>query len=430
MIRDVLLALGVLLSTAGQLRIPGLPGAAIGPGEACLALWVGLALGYETGRLGPPLTPALSRLLLFWLVFAFAESVGLFMGLATEDFRDTVSCMHDMVAYVLLAAVSCFMVVLPNIERRLHRITWLILAGGAVCLSLLMASALGVIRIPGIELWWNGWSRFRGWSDNPNQFGLLCSALVILSLHLAETAARPGERLAAILCGVPCFVAGVLTKSDSFVLVVLIAGPMFLAFKLWTWLFSVERRLSLRTALASLIFLAVPGFLVSAAPFAPMAIEQAQKFAVETMEKNDQAENRFKLWAEAVEIGIKAGMLGLGPGPHLVNKQWKRPPPDKFEAHFVILDLFVQGGLLASLMYIWLVTTTFLVTCRAGLIALTTLIFTLFVFSLFHHFIFRHPVFWFSVSLCLAAGLGIRKVGAEGTGAAEMYPVDGTKGAS
>lgn len=409
MIRDALLAIGLLLSTAGQLRFPGLP-LALGPGEVCLALWVLLSLGYEAGRLGPPSTPALSRLLLFWLVFALAQSIGLFMGLATEDFRDTASCIHDILAYLLVAAVSCLVVVLPDTERRLHRITWIAVAGGSICVLALMAAALGAFRIPGIEPWWNGWSRFRGWSDNPNQFGLLCSALVILSLHLLETARRPIEGLAALLCGLPVFAAGLLTQSDSFVLVVLIAGPMILGIKLWTWLFTLERQLSLRAAFASLLVLAVPGFLASAAPFVPAALERAEQYVVETMEKNDQAENRFKLWSEAIEIGLNAGMLGLGPGPHLVNKQWKRPPPDKFEAHFVILDLFVQGGILASLSFVWLVVATLLVVCRGGLVSLTALIFTLFVFSMFHHFIIRHPIFWFSVALCLAAGEGVRRL--------------------
>ena len=409
MIRDALLAIALPLSTAHQLRL----GSGIGPGEVCLALWIFLALGYEAGRLGPPLTPALSRLLVFWLVFAFAQSVGLFMGLATEEFRDTVSANHDTVAYLLSAALSCFMVALPDPERRLRRVTWITVVFSAACLVVLVACAVGVFRLPGIEPWWNGWGRMRGWSENPNQFGLLCSALVLLSLYLAETADGARERLAALAFALPSFVGGVLSGSDSFILLMMIGWPMFLGLKLWTWLFSTERGLSLRTTFAFLIFLAFPALIVSAAPFLPSAIERAQNFAVETMAKNDQAENRFKLWNEAVEIGVEAGMLGLGPGPHLVNKQWKRPPPDKFEAHFVVLDLFVQGGILASMMYLWLMAGAFLVACRAGQIALTTLIFSLFVFSMFHHFIFRHPILWFAIAFCLVAGERVHRLNAD-----------------
>jgi hypothetical protein len=407
MIRDTLFALGLLLSTASQLRIPGSP---IGPGELCLAIWILLALGYEARRLGPPVTPALSRLLIFWLLFAFAQSVGLLMGLATEDFRDTASATHTMVAYVLMAGLSCFVVILPEPGWRLRRITWIVAAIGAVTLTIQLANAGGLISLPVINPW--QWNRFRGWSENPNQVGLLCSVLVILSLHLAETAAKPSARFAALACGAPSFIAGVITKSDSFLLIVLIAGPMFAALKLWTLLFSVERRLLFRTAFACLIFLAVPALLVSAAPFASSIADQAQKFATSTMEQNDQAENRFKLWREAMDIGFESWMLGLGPGPHLVNKQDKRPPPDKFEAHNTIFDLFTQGGWIAVLSYLWLLAVAFLAAYRAGRIALTTLVFTLFVFSNFH-LIVRHPIFWFPIALCLAAGESVRRVSAD-----------------
>jgi hypothetical protein len=119
-----------------------------------------------------------------------------------------------------------------------------------------------------------------------------------------------------------------------FVLVVLIAGRMFFATAL-DRLASVERGLSMRGITSC--WSTIPGFRCGS-PVRSRRVEHA-RLRRGTMEKNDQAENRFKLWSEAIEIGVSAGMLGLGPGPHLVNKQWKRPPPDKFEAHFVVLDL-------------------------------------------------------------------------------------------
>jgi O-antigen ligase len=215
------------------------------------------------------------------------------------------------------------------------------------------------------------------------------------------------------VCAAPSFVAGVITKSDSFILVVLTGGPMFVALKLWTLLFKVERRLSFRAAFACVIVLAVPALLGSAAPFAPSIADQAQKFATSTMEENDQAENRFKLWREAIDIGFDSWMMGLGPGPHLVQKQYKRPPPDKFEAHNTIFDLFTQGGWIAVLSFLGLLAMAFTAAYRAGRIALTTLVIALFVFSNFH-LIVRHPIFWFPIALCLAAGEGVvRRVNAD-----------------
>ena len=404
MIRDALLALGVLLSTASQFRPEGAP---LGPGEFCLGAWILLALCYEAHRLGPPSSPALLRLLIFWLLFALAQGLGYLMGLATEEFRDTRAAAHTMVAYLLMAGLSCFTVILPETGWRLRRVTWILSAVGAVALAVQLANACGLVSLPVINPW--EWNRFRGWSENPNQMGLLASVLLLLSFHLAETAARPGARFLALVCAAPSFVAGVITKSDSFLLVVLIGGPMFVALKLWTSLFKVENRLSVRTAFACVIVLALPALLASAAPFAPSMADQAQKFATTTMAENDQAENRFKLWREAIDIGFDSWMLGLGPGPHLVQKQYKRPPPDKFEAHNTIFDLFTQGGWIAVLSFLSLLAMAFLVAYRAGRIALTTLVVTLFVFSNFH-LIVRHPIFWFPIALCLAAGESVRRV--------------------
>jgi hypothetical protein len=39
--RDALMAVGLLLTTATQLRLPGSP---LGPGEVCLVIWIALTL--------------------------------------------------------------------------------------------------------------------------------------------------------------------------------------------------------------------------------------------------------------------------------------------------------------------------------------------------------------------------------------------------
>ena len=83
--RDLLLVLGILLATASQLRPAG---ASIGPGEVCLMVWIVLMLGRETIQLGPQFTPPLSRMLIFWLLFAVAQSVGTLTGFAIGDIHD------------------------------------------------------------------------------------------------------------------------------------------------------------------------------------------------------------------------------------------------------------------------------------------------------------------------------------------------------
>jgi hypothetical protein len=78
MLADALLALGMLMTTASQLRLGSSP---LGPGEACLVLWLVIMLVREAARLGPPLTGALSRLLTFWTIFAMSLCLGFLTGL-------------------------------------------------------------------------------------------------------------------------------------------------------------------------------------------------------------------------------------------------------------------------------------------------------------------------------------------------------------
>jgi hypothetical protein len=124
--------------------------------------------------------------------------------------------------------------------------------------------------------------------------------------------------------------------------------------------------------------------------------------------------------------GIESGMLGLGPGPHLeippsivagrrdsTNDPKHVEHPElgfvpNFEAHNTLLDLFIQGGLIAVLSLGWLMATALVVTRRAELDALTTLLCGLATFSIFH-LIVRHPIFWFAISLCLVAAADPRR---------------------
>jgi O-antigen ligase len=397
MLGDLLLALGLVLENATQLHLPG---TSLGVGELILIGWVAITLAGWAQRLVPEWSPALSRLVVFWLVFAFAQSIGLLVSLATEDFRDSSSAIRTAIAYVLMATTSILVLITPNRWQRLRRTIWLAVAFGGASVTILMADAFGVVPVPGIEPW--VWSRFCGWSENPNQFAFLCTALVLLALHLAETAQSPLEILTALACGVVAFVGGVLTKSDSFLLFALIALPFVVVLRLCVWLLSTDPRFRHRAAFAVLFFLAVPSLLVSAAPFGPALLQRAQTFASATMEQNNQAENRFALWREALDIGLDAHMLGLGPGPHLVDKQWKRPPPDKFEAHNTLLDLFTQGGLVALVAFLWITVIAFVGALRAGYVALSGLVLSVFIFSNFH-FNGRQLLLWFTIAVCLAA---------------------------
>ncbi len=420
---DVLFALGLLLSPASQLRLAG---SAIGPGELCLLIWIVLTLGREAARLGPPLTPALSRLLVFWSLFAIAQSLGTLTAYVIGDEHDTQWFLHDVMAYPLLAAASCLSVIEPDAGPRLHRVAWLLSALGTPFLALQVANAWGLIDISSVDPWW--WDQLRGWSANPHQLAVLCTALGLLSLHLAETATRPGQRIAAIACTILPIYAGLLTKTDSFSVILVAAGPIFVALKFRAWLASCEARITLRSAFSWIAILALPLVVVSTVPFGSSIAVEADDF-MEGMSREDhehtheKTELRLDLWREATSRGIEAGMLGLGPGPHLEippailagrysgaihPKYIQHPEPTfapNFEAHNTLLDLFVQGGLIAVLSFIWLAATALSIAYRARLPGLLTLLCGLGIYGA-ATLIIRHPVFWFAIALCLVEGTG------------------------
>ena len=404
MILDSLLALGLILSTATQLRFGD---TSFGPGEMCLAIWLGLLLCVQAGRTAPASTAAFAVVIAFWLMLFVAESVGAIMGLATELFFDTAEIIHDLIAYFFMFCLACAMALELNGERHLRRVIWLIVLFSAASLSLQLVHAYGLVRLPvAADPWF--YDRLRGWSNDPNQLGFATASLTLISIHLVDTTTQRMKAIAAAACAALAFCVGVLTKSDSFTLGLLGAGAVFLAIKSSLWLATFKRGLTFRAAAASLALLGLPVLAVGALPLAPVVVEQVETKSAALYAEDNQGDLRFHLWAEAVDKGMRAAMLGLGPGPHLTEKAWKQSPPHKFEAHNTPLDLFVQGGLMALLAIALLYTSLLVATTRARLPALAALSCAFVVFSMFH-FIIRHPIFWFGVVLCLLEAASVSR---------------------
>src|SRR5215471_6420649 len=426
MLLDVLLAFGLIVSTASQLRPQGV---SIGPGEICLALWVLVMVCRELYRLGPPLTPPLTKLLIFWLVFTIAQGLGTMTAYVIGDRHDFHLFMHDVLAYPLLAAVSCLSMVEPGAGPRLRRVAWLLVIFGTIGLALQLAEIWVDIDVLGIKPWY--WNRFRGWSANPNQLALLCAALGLLALYLAETATGFGKKVAALACAVLPVYVGRLSKSDTFAIVLVGSIPLFATLKIWNWCWSDHPRLTMRAAFAWLVILTVPVTAVAGGILLP-SIKAGVEDIARDMAKGNEADSaqtaaiRFHSWREALRRGFDSGMLGLGPGPHIdipfiIIEGRLNPSADpkdiehpavngipNFEAHDTLLDLFTQCGLIGVLSTLWLGGTSLLGTLRAKLDGLTTMLCGLAVFSIFH-LIVRHPIFWFAISLSLVAGDAARR---------------------
>ena len=418
--RDFLLAVALLLTTATELRSPGSP---VGPGEICLVIWITWTVGHSLAQSSLPVTPALFHLFIFWALFGVGQSIGLLSGLSINDTRDWGLFLHDVMAYVLVAAFSCLCVVEAEAELRLHRVAWFMVSLGAVILILQLATAWAWIDLPLIEPWFG--DRFRGWSNNPNQLAFLCALQVLLALYLADAATRFASQVMAIACALPAIGIGVLTKTDTFTFALIAACPVFLCVKLRIWL-STPRQVLIARAMAALIAIAaVPMLLASAIPLVASSISDPQNLAL-GLTKNGgkeavhEADLRLELWGEAIDRGLEAQMLGLGPGPHLpipasiiAARQTETDldtgdhpavngTPD-FEAHNTFLDLFAQCGLLGVVSFAWIMTTAFFTAVRVRQAGLAALLCGLAVFGL-TNMIVRPPIFWFGITLCLVQG--------------------------
>lgn len=412
MIRHLLLSLGLLLSAFTQLRFSGMP---IGPGEICLAAWLLLAIGDIAGHLDRPFTPAFVRIAIFWVLLAIALSMGTMTTYVIGNPHASSLFRHDIMAYLLMAGLSLCCVVDPRAGIRLQKVAWLLVVLGSVLLAVQLAHGWGLFSFAKAVPW--EWDRLRGWSENANQLGLMCIVLTLLSLHLAESSNRLGERLAALACAALPILVGILTKSDAYVLALAVGCLIFIALKVLKSMQLHKRETSIGSLAALMGALALPLIVAAASPAAYMLAtkstggeELVSRKTYRSLERDVQY--RSALWNQALHRGFDSAMLGRGPGPHLNRTVRLRHPTwepiPSFEAHNTVLDLFVQGGLLAVLSLAWLGITTVQKTLRADLHGLTALLFGIAIFGM-THYVIRHPIVWFVVALSLAAGFSNRK---------------------
>lgn len=404
MMLDLLLALALVLASATQLRLADLP---LGAGELCIVLWIGLSIGHLILKGINAQTGALLGLLGFWGTFAFALSVGALIGFMLEPQVAISDAYHDASAYLLMAIMTCSAVAMRDANTHMRRTAWLYILFSSVSLLVQIAAGWDAIQLPSVEPWY--FDRFRGWSANPNQLALNCCIMTLLALHLAANSAGYMRAL-GLLGAVAPLVAGRLSKSDTFISVMILCSLVLLVLWFRRWLISPKSPFSLRYTLALLVVIFALPLAASLEPFAGAEAGVVEQFAIGlTKDQGGEAsertvELRLYLWKQAATVGIESGWLGLGPGPHL-------EPPEgmtgghiedlPYEAHSTPLDVFLQGGILAVAALFALLVSAIVLAYRASLDVLTALIIAITIFST-AHFVIRHPAVWFALALCVS----------------------------
>ena len=405
MILDALLALGIVMSSATQILIPGLP---LTIGEFSLLVWIILSLGRIIAGEQVIVTPALVRLAGFWVALALLLCVGAFMGYLTKVLQPSY-VIHDTIAYALLALLTCLAAARPNASHHLRHCAWFVIACANASLAIQLGQGWGLFHVSSVNPWF--WDRFRGWSANPNQLALYCTMYGPIALHLATTSKKTFAKIVGYMGLILPYYVGWMTKSDTFVLSTILTSFIFLGLRLRTWLSSGGSKAAIGRQIAILLlFVSVPLGL-ALVPYSTTEVDVAALIAKNLTRDQDgkgieaNTARRRQLWNEAIENGLQSASLGLGPGPHQVIRPLNEPStdPPPFEAHNTYLDIYTQGGLMAVLLLFWIVGSAAAFVWRAKLDALFALALSLALFAN-THMIIRHPVVWFAVTLCLATG--------------------------
>jgi len=409
-----LLSLGMLLSLETQLRWGASP---VGPGELLISLWLLPGILILLCRMTGEAAPGFREVTLFWAIFAVALSGGAVEMMATGTVVDSSLVIHDIIAYSLLVVLTSVLLALPGAAQRLRRVQRSTVVLGTIVALLQTANAWGFFTLTGVDPWY--WERLRGWSDNPNVFGLFCLLVGFCAIALGENEVYRGRKILTLACAAATLSLGWLSMSSTYYGVVIGAFALFALLKAARAIARAERRgvPAITLALAALASIVFVSCLFSPAIYSRAIGLSAAPKLIERKGEEDEAAVRMYLWSKAIERGLDSQMLGLGPGPHLdipsslttSHRTANEPinlhhPTDGFapnyETHNTLLELFVQGGLLAVGSFLWINVVALWRALKAGKDGLVALLFAAAVFGSFHVNV-RHPMVWFAICLAL-----------------------------
>ena len=374
---------GVALSTATQLRIPGTP---YGLGELLLLAGAfGMVLLVLTG------TPLERSTLLvafggFWLIAFAALTAGAVMLLPDRAFSDFEldSFFHDTRAFGFVAFVLVMILAPSEVESRVRRITVLVLAFSVAPLAVLWVIAQHATSFGPFHFWY--WSRFLGWTQNPNQLALVVVTAPFISLHLCRSTASRVSRVAAFLIAIAALVLGLASQSDALVLCWLAAGGVLVVGS-WGRLAIRGRESGIHAAVA---YGVAPAVALVIALWAGPAIERRIVSSSErTASEGNQGSTRVQLWGRGLRAFATAPVFGLGPGAHAGDVRGEHAE----EAHNTLIDWATSAGAVGLAAYLTLLGWLGVVVWRTHNLLLVGAFVALFCFSMFH-FVLRHPIYW------------------------------------
>lgn len=405
-------AIGIafLLSISTNLRSASFP---VGLGELLLAVLAVVGLGAARFKLLRT-TPVV----IFWLM----ALTGMALGALIQGHIEPVGIRHSM-AYLFTAGVSVGIAsLLLNLEDAALRrsILWLSVITAALLWFGFVVYLVGdstlmqrLLLVDSSDL------RFSGWSTNPNQLALFFVPLPVWVAALWRDVTKP-TRLQMAGFGLLLFalmLMGLLVRSDGLFVVWVFEFVILIMLRL-RWEMKASRMSLLGYALVMVLCV----FLVKT--FAHGEVRKSVRCAVETLSQGEglwsakcydgqafKDQEAFRIgysdplqktgvrqehWVHGLQSWWESPWVGHGPGEYSWNSIG-----DEKESHNITIDLLTQGGLLAGLAWISLISYLLINAWRIRDSYTFSVVLMMAAFTFFHNT--RQPYLWFVLAMSYEA---------------------------
>ena len=255
----------------------------------------------------------------------------------------------------------------------------------------LLVAALALLNLPfSHKLWYfdEYMGRLMGLSDNPNQLAALTIAGLLMSAVLVQVRQAISRR--DLLFCAAMLVAGVLSKSMAFRLSVLI----FLAVVgLLATILHVRSEPSARRTVRVVALVLGIVLIIASSLYGTQLLEDLRELYQGGSGKGSV---RVSYWQSAMVEWLQSPLVGLGPGGHIRVDH----TPELQEAHNIIIELLLSGGIVALLAFVVLLWRICALVWQKQLYLVLAVLAALVAFGAFHT-VLRHLTYWIVLHACV-----------------------------
>jgi O-antigen ligase len=377
------LVTGIILTTATQLRFPGIP---IGIGEIILFIWIIFVLVKLLTNKCLLITPIVKLIYSFWGV----GFISLTLGLSIADSLNLKSSAwhHD---YFAFGFSFIFSLCLANSYFFYLEIKKMIDYVISFSLLALLTLFLFPSFIPFLTSWYGG-VRFLGWSQNPNQLALFLTVIPFFTFYLFRSSSQFFSKSKFIFLIVICFILGTATQSDALFFGWIIGFTLIIFLELYLLIdknlvLKKNIKLEMQGLIRAIMGISTAIIILILAEF---SYQQLYSNTANVYDQGNQGSVRVTLWKNGITAISSSPLFGLGPGAHSGET---RPFLDE-EAHNTFIDWGSSSGIVGIIAYISLLGWIGWQAWKKQSFIMFAAVICLTIFSCFHY-VLRQPIFWF-----------------------------------